>query len=129
MRRAGVLFELVLILSAGVAWSGQDWKAPATAKSMKNPVSMAEGAKTGQSVFQENCAICHGKGGKGDGEAAAAMNPKPKSLVGRSVQVQTDGELFWKITEGREAMPSWKALSDKERWSLVDYIRSLAGKK
>ena len=120
MRRAGVLFELVLILSAGVAWSGQDWKAPATAKSMKNPVSMAEGAKTGQSVFQENCAICHGKGGKGDGEAAAAMNP---------VQVQTDGELFWKITEGREAMPSWKALSDKERWSLVDYIRSLAGKK
>jgi mono/diheme cytochrome c family protein len=37
--------------------------------------------------------------------------------------------LYWKITEGRDAMPGWKALADKERWSLVHFIRSLAGRK
>ena len=36
---------------------------------------------------------------------------------------------LWKISEGRDAMPSWKGLSEKERWSLVVFLRSLAGKK
>ena len=62
-------------------------------------------------------------------EAAAAMKPRPKSLQDKAVQAQTDGELFWKISEGREAMPGWKSISEKERWSLVHYVRVLAGKK
>jgi len=111
------------------AWAAAEWKAPAAAKTTKNPVEKLSGAKAGESLYQENCVICHGKGGRGDGEAAAGMNPKPKSLVSRAIQLQTDGELFWKISEGRDAMPSWKGLSEKERWSLVDFLRSLAGKK
>jgi mono/diheme cytochrome c family protein len=123
-----------MAIVGGIAWvsvavAATEWKAPASAKAVKNPVERAAGAKAGQALFQENCAICHGKGGKGDGEAAAAMNPKPKSLIGTPVQAQTDGELFWKISEGRDAMPSWKNLSEKERWGLVAYLRSLAGKK
>ncbi len=118
-----------LLLCVSVAWAADEWKAPVTAKTVKNPVDRAGGLKAGQSLFSENCVLCHGKAGKGDGEAAAAMNPKPKSLVSRSVQSQTDGELFWKISEGREAMPSWKGLSEKERWSLVVFLRSLAGTK
>ncbi len=128
MRRAATVFVSILVLSVS-AWAGETWKAPAAAKATKNPVPLAEGAKAGQPIFQENCVICHGTAGKGDGEAAAAMNPKPPSLVSRPVQAQTDGELFWKITEGHEAMPPWKALPERDRWSLVDYIRSLAGKK
>jgi mono/diheme cytochrome c family protein len=126
MRGAGCV--LILVLCAA-AWAGEDWKAPAAAKSLKNPVPMAEGAKAGRALFQDNCVICHGTTGKGDGQAAAAMNPKPRSLVSRPVQAQTDGELFWKITEGRAAMPSWKALPEKDRWSLVDHLRGLAGRK
>jgi len=57
------------------------------------------------------------------------MNPRPKPLGDKAVQAQTDGELFWKISEGREAMPGWKSISEKERWALVHHIRSLAGKK
>ncbi len=37
--------------------------------------------------------------------------------------------VVWAISEGREAMPGWKSNSEKERWSLVHYIRALAGKK
>jgi mono/diheme cytochrome c family protein len=127
MKRAIVTVAMLVWVS--MAMAAVEWKAPASAKAIKNPVEKASGLKVGQSLFQENCVICHGKGGKGDGEAAAAMNPKPKSLISQAVQSQTDGEIFWKISEGRDAMPPWKNLSEKERWSLVIYLRSLAGKK
>jgi len=124
------LVAIGIMLMAGLAWAGvAEWKAPASVKATKNPVEKATGVKLGEALFRENCVICHGKTGKGDGEAAAAMKPRPKSLIDRSVQAQTDGELFWKISEGREAMPGWKSISEKERWSLVHHIRALAGKK
>jgi mono/diheme cytochrome c family protein len=46
----------------------------------------------------------------------------------KKVQVESDGEIFWKISTGRGAMPSWKHLPEAERWALVRYIRSLDGK-
>jgi mono/diheme cytochrome c family protein len=40
--------------------------------------------------------------------------------------METDGSLLWKMSEGRDPMPTWKdILSEKERWQLVDYIRKL----
>jgi mono/diheme cytochrome c family protein len=124
------LAALGVLMVGGAAWAGAaEWKAPASARAVKNPVARAEAQKIGSSLFEENCVICHGKAGKGDGEAAAAMNPKPKSLVAASIQAQTDGELFWKISQGRDAMPGWSALAEKERWSLVHYLRALAGRK
>jgi mono/diheme cytochrome c family protein len=125
-----ILAVFVVGVWASMAFAGAaEWKAPAPAKAVKNPLDQATGLKLGRALFQENCVICHGTAGKGDGEAAAAMNPRPKSLVDKTVQAQTDGELFWKISEGREAMPGWKSISEKERWALVHQIRGLAGKK
>ncbi len=73
--------------------------------------------------------ICHGQSGKGDGPGAAALEKKPADLVARVRAGETDGELFWKITEGRSPMISWKgSLSETQRWEVVNYIRSLAGK-
>jgi mono/diheme cytochrome c family protein len=129
MRRI-LLVALSVVALGTIAWAGAPaWKAPASAKSLKSPAAQPDALKVGRALFEENCVICHGKAGKGDGEAAAAMSPKPKSLVLPDVQAQSDGELFWKISEGREAMPSWKALSERERWSLVHFIRALAGKR
>ena len=124
------LVVIGILVMGGVVWAGTaEWKAPASAKATKNPVDKVTGVKLGEPLFRENCVICHGKAGKGDGEAAAAMKPRPRSLTDKSVQAQTDGELFWKISEGREAMPGWKSISEKERWSLVHYIRALPQKK
>jgi mono/diheme cytochrome c family protein len=124
------LVAIGILVMGGVVWAGAaEWKAPASAKATKNPVDKVTGAKLGEPLFRENCVICHGKAGKGDGEAAAAMKPRPRSLHDKVVQAQTDGELFWKISEGREAMPGWKSISEKERWSLVHYIRALPQKK
>lgn len=61
----------------------------------------------------------------GNGAAAIALNPKPADWTAPRVHDQTDGDLFWKISTGRGAMPSWKQLPERERWALVRFIRTL----
>ncbi len=40
-----------------------------------------------------------------------------------------EGEIFWKISEGRRPMPSFKKqLTEEQRWQLVNYLRTLAPK-
>ena len=102
------------------------WEAPAGEKAKKNPLP-ADGktVEQGKKVAQVNCVSCHGAKGKGDGAAAAALNPKPADWTSKKVQAESDGEIFWKISTGRGAMPSWKFLPENDRWALVRYIRSL----
>ena len=73
--------------------------------------------------------ICHGQTGRGDGPGAAALEKKPADLGARIKAGETDGELFWKITEGRSPMLSWKgSLTETQRWEIVNYIKTLTGK-
>jgi mono/diheme cytochrome c family protein len=112
---------------AGTAWAQGEWVAPADAKSLKNPLKKfdeKEKAETKKKV-EVNCAPCHGPLGKGDGPAAAALPTKPADWTSEKVQKQTDGEIFWKISNGRGAMPPWKSLGEKDRWEIVSFIRSL----
>jgi mono/diheme cytochrome c family protein len=111
-------------MSAGV-WAQSPWTAPAADKARKNPVSGPKAVEQGKKVAQVNCTACHGAGGKGDGAAAVALNPKPADWTSARVQSESDGELFWKISTGRGAMPPWKHLPENDRWALVTYIRSL----
>jgi ubiquinol-cytochrome c reductase cytochrome b subunit len=102
------------------------WQAPADAKARQNPVPLSEGLGPGKASFERNCRLCHGSTGKGDGPASAALSPRPTDLASAGIQAATDGELFWKISTGRGAMPAWQSLPERERWSLVDFIRGLA---
>ncbi|TSA29380.1 MAG: cytochrome c [Ignavibacteriales bacterium] len=115
--------EMILCYQAGVT----EWKAPKFVDKLKNPlVEDAKATKEGKNLYNTNCASCHGDKGEGNGPAAAALNPKPKNLSSKQVQEQSDGALYWKITTGKPPMISWKsALSEKQRWSLVNYIRQL----
>ena len=70
---------------------------------------------------------CHGASGKGDGVAAAALNPKPADWTSAKVKGDPDGVLFCKIANGKGPMPPWKHLPEKERWDLIAHIRSLQG--
>ena len=113
-------------LLAGLVWAQTPWTAPGPEKSKKSPIpSSPKVVQQGQKVAQVNCVSCHGKSGKGDGAAAVALNPKPADWTSKKVQEESDGEIFWKITTGRGAMPSWRHLPESDRWALVQYIRTL----
>ncbi len=121
---AAVATAAVLGLS-GSAWAQGPWEAPASEKGKKSP---GGNAANGKKLAETNCVSCHGNSGKGDGPAAAALNPKPADWTSPKVQKESDGELFWKISNGRGPMPPWKHLSEKDRWDLIAHVRSL-GKK
>ncbi|CAN5565759.1 hypothetical protein BH10PLA1_BH10PLA1_02000 [soil metagenome] len=121
-----VFFTAVNLLYSGAP--ADDWKAPTRMAGKQNPVPAdANSIAAGKKIFVANCLACHGAAGKGDGPAAIACNPKPKDLSDPKIASQADGELFWKITEGRKPMPTYeKLLSETDRWKVIDYLRTLA---
>ncbi|HEY7364186.1 MAG TPA: cytochrome c [Methylomirabilota bacterium] len=133
MTRRGRLLAVVAAMATmvvgagtGAVWAQGEWKAPAEAKALKNTVKGVGNAKKN---IETNCVPCHGPGGKGDGPAAAALPPpKPADWTSAKIQKEADGELFWKISNGRGAMPPWKHLPEKDRWEIVNYIRTLKAK-
>jgi mono/diheme cytochrome c family protein len=107
------------------------WVAPSDARAVKNPLKKdPKVVSAGLESFQENCQVCHGIGGEGNGPTAKSLTIKPANFTDPKVMSkETDGSLFWKMSKGRGAMPAWEdQLSETERWQLVVYIRSLAGK-
>lgn len=104
------------------------WVVPDKYDKMKNTVvSNDESLKNGKELWARNCQSCHGKSGHGDGSKAAQLKTEPGNFSIPDVQKQSDGSLFYKISEGREDMPSFKKkIPDQDDiWSLVDYIRTL----
>ena len=104
------------------------WPVPANFKSMKNPVaSDATSIADGKALWNTHCKSCHGAKGLGDGSKAAQLKTEPGDFSKPIVQTQTDGELFYKLSEGREDMPNFKKKLPEadERWSLVNFIRTL----
>jgi anaerobic selenocysteine-containing dehydrogenase len=82
----------------------------------------------GRRLYDKQCAACHGADGRGAGEAAYLLYPKPRNfvdgayrLVSTWERVPTDEDLYRTISRGMpgSAMPSWSHLSEEERWALV----------
>jgi len=122
----------MLTLAASLAAQGnqaQPWTAPASDRDVKNPVpATAESVTAGKTIYEDNCMMCHGEKGAGDGIAGQSLPVKPADLTDvKLMKSETDGSLYWKITTGRGFMPNWKeSLSDTQRWQLVHYIRTLS---
>ena len=98
------------------------WRAPADAVSRPNPLARKpEASAGGEKLFKRNCVECHGEDGSGLAKKNAA------DLLLPQVQSQSDGTLFWKITNGNtnRGMPSFSRLPELQRWQLVLYLRKL----
>ncbi len=127
-----VALALSLALAAWVMPHGKDpWPAPEEAKKLKNPVPATEASvAAGKALFLDRCAQCHGEQGKGDGPDAPLYSVKAADFTdAHMMEEMTDGEIFWKISEGRRPMPSFKKqLTEEQRWQLVNFLRTLAPK-
>src|SRR5680860_563547 len=132
MARAIAAFALAISATAAHAQSANpsshSWLAPAKSALLKNPVEPEVDSITqGRDLYSQTCMICHGPTGKGDGPAAAALQPHPGVLSDPKMWQHRDGELFWKISNGKGPMPPFKdALTEKQLWNLVNFIRTLS---
>jgi mono/diheme cytochrome c family protein len=88
--------------------------------------------KHGKKLFKQNCAMCHGVEGKGDGDAGKALVPPPRNLVegpwkkgGGFVGVYT--VLAEGIAGG--SMASYAHFKSVDRWALTQFVNSITNAK
>jgi len=82
----------------------------------------------GAAIYAQNCAVCHGANGTGDGPAAASLSIKPANLVQPHLFAHMPGDVYWWVSHGYGGvMPSFETvLSPLERWDVIHFIRARA---
>jgi len=96
-------------------------KAPAKARLRPNPYEgQPEAIASGEKLYRQHCAECHGDDALGNGRRAA-------DLRAPAVQRATPGQLAWLLRNGNlwNGMPSWSGLPEERRWQIVSYLKSL----
>ncbi|MBI1864423.1 MAG: c-type cytochrome [Nitrospirae bacterium] len=93
-------------------------------------------SRQGEALYKEQCSICHGAEGKGDGSAAEFLFPKPRNFTTGTFKVRstpsgsppTDQDLLNTVTQGMpgSAMPGFSFLSKGDRLALVSHVKRLA---
>ncbi len=102
-RRAGSLIILLIILGLAGMASGDE-------------------LATGASLYEAKCQICHGPNGRGDGPAAAALNPKPRDFTNPAFwQNNADEKIKRTVTTGKGMMPAFN-LDDDEIKAVTAYM-------
>ena len=111
----------LLIPVTGIAQN--EWLVPDDKKGKLSDFAFSDSTRqVGSQLYQINCKSCHGDPGKGNYQN---LNPLPGDPATDKIQQNSDGELFYKLQEGRGLMPSFKnILSQEEIWMLVSYLRS-----
>jgi mono/diheme cytochrome c family protein len=96
---------------------------------LRNPFQPTEdNLMRGRQVYVNQCAVCHGTTGAGDGPIIPKY-PNPPSYTTERSRALADGNMFHVITVGRNNMPPHAAqVSVEDRWKVILYIRRLQGK-
>ncbi|MFL7891010.1 MAG: c-type cytochrome [Anaerolineales bacterium] len=145
-RRSIVLFSLIGLSLLLPACGGSETQSsflfdeePATRpdvpeqySGLVNPyVEDSTAISAGETIFEADCAACHGLTGEGDGPASGGLNPPPTNLAERQANM-SDAYIFWRISEGglmepfNSIMPGWKGLLDEQQiWQIIAYIRTM----
>lgn len=109
----------------------QIWALPVEKKTSSSP----ELIKLGGELYQKKCASCHGKKGQGDGPITPYLVTPPMDFTLGQYKFQTtdgplpsDEDIFRSISAGfpLSGMPSFSHLSDKDRFALVFYLKTLS---
>lgn len=128
MNRSGVS-----LLFALLAACSDNHAAPLPQATSESSPSSSAPAEEARNAFNTLCATCHGQSGKGDGPAAATLEPKPRNYTDKAWQASvTDAQIKKIIVEGGAAvgksplMPAWTQFADKPDVlnELVKIVRS-----
>lgn len=106
----------------------------AAAKALKPPVDLTSAAviAKGKEIFngKGGCFSCHGPEGKGDGIAAAGMEPSPRNFTNPQFKsLRTPGEMMWVLKNGSPNTPMIAVIpsqiTEEEGWQVIAFERSL----
>jgi putative copper export protein/mono/diheme cytochrome c family protein len=125
-------FAAGLVLCLAVAWlplsPAIERAYPTTYYASAEPYA-ADSIVRGAAVYAENCALCHGATGRGDGPAVTRLPIRPADLTGPHVFAHSPGELFWWVSHGKDesVMPGFAGvLNPNRRWDVINFIRARA---
>lgn len=128
--RRGALRPFAPLAVLLVAVAAQDPKQDPKPSAVTHPSPAAVAAA--KKVFANYCSTCHGAAGLGDGAAAAALNPKPRTFTDAKWQNSVSDEHLQKvILEGGAAvklsplMAPAKAMIDSEPAGTIDAMVAL----
>jgi|SRR6516165_678392 len=132
-KAVATLFVALLLIAAGSAvyafFHPGPWIVPEAAKQVPNPLKPSQAnLPSARALYLNKCAECHGESGRGDGSQARMYDPLPTNFTdAQHMNSISDGELFYKISEGHRPMPGFrKRFTEEQRWQLVLFLRSLA---
>lgn len=104
-----------------------------TVEVKKEDVKVADGASVklleeGKTIYDTNCAACHGVSGDGAGPAAVALTPKPRNFVqGQFKYGGDDASLTKTVQNGvkNTAMPAWKdSVNPEQTKAVIAYLKA-----
>ena len=80
----------------------------------------------GKRQYEKACIYCHGSRGLGKGPVALKMAVPPPSFMDKTLGY-SDGRIYHVIHQGQGLMGAYReqVFTEKHRWALVNYIRSL----
>jgi mono/diheme cytochrome c family protein len=128
--------ERVFTMPAGLVPRGGELTIPKEQRDVAarrpNPVKATpESIALGKERFATFCVPCHGPEAKGGvtGLVATKFIPTPDLTNAEFQKQRTDGYWHSYIVVGGAVMPSYgEALSSREAWDVVNYLRTLAAK-
>lgn len=90
-------------------------------------VASPELVAKGKELYAAQCATCHGAEGKGNGVAAAGLNPKPRNFAAAEgwKNGRKPSQIFGTLTKGLGGMPAFGSSSTDDRWALTHFVRTL----
>lgn len=124
--RVAVTGATAFLLAGAVLVLGVDQHSTVANPQAGNPVEPTnESIEAGRMLFQQNCIVCHGPEGRGDGPQAENLDPRPVDIR-QHLPLHTDPQFYAFIANGvpGTAMPAWSGqLSEEDIWNLVNFMR------
>lgn len=123
MKKLNIIAIVLMVAVLGINAQKSDWDVPVDKAERLRPTKFSdENVKVGEALYNANCVSCHGNPSK---KNFIPLVPEPGDAADSKFSVNLDGELLYKLQEGRGAMPSFKAtLSTTDLWNVIAYIRT-----
>lgn len=97
---------------------------------IENPLTVDDAiVKEGETLYNQYCSSCHGKGGEGDGKVGEIIGGVANLKGGAYINLP-EGHIFHVITKGKGRMGAHGSqITPENRWKIVSYVKQVIQKQ